>query len=83
MDKASDKPGKDELRRRLSQHERALQVSQQGFASAPLAFSFVGEDTSAWSFVVDQGGLTVPWSNSPSRALSSDTRWELAVPVAI
>jgi hypothetical protein len=83
QDKASDKPGKDELRRRLTQQEQVFQASRQAFAAAPLVYSFVGEDSSAWSFVVDQGGLTVPWSNEPGRALSGDVHWETELPVAI
>ena len=83
VDKASDKPGKDELRRRLTQHEATLQAPRPMFASAPLLYSFLGEDASAWSFVVDRGEATVPWSNEVARALSSDAHWETEVPTAV
>ena len=81
-DKASDSPRKDELRRRLNHREHALKLPHQIFAGAPLLYSFLGEDSSAWSFLV-QGESTLPWSHEAGRELSVDVHWETQVPTAV
>ena len=64
---------------------------QHSFAGSPAAYTFVGNDASQWSLVVERDELSMPWSNENAarfvldahRVLSGDMHWETETPVAV